>query len=149
MTTEDKIVERDIRDNYSGEYRMTELHRNARKTGQWLAQDESGETSYLIGNSKERLEAYIESMVDSFRKKYALELETVPDAANDHDLPYKPTIETAREGDNIFGIVAGGHRALKRVVGRETANRMKDRAMDAGSYDEALAIVREYCVLPK
>ena len=57
----------------------------------------------------------------------------------------KPQVTLVGEDGNVFNLIAICSRALKRVGQRDKASEMSARCFSAGSYDEALQIMMEYC----
>lgn len=57
----------------------------------------------------------------------------------------KPEVQVIGEDGNVFAILARVSRALKRAGDREAARELQARVTsEAGSYEEALAIMEEY-----
>ena len=49
------------------------------------------------------------------------------------------------ENGNVFNVIGRTSRALKKAGLEDEAKEFKDRAFKAGSYDEVLRLVMEYC----
>jgi hypothetical protein len=59
----------------------------------------------------------------------------------------KPIAKVTGEDGNVFSTMAICTKALKRAGLDEKAKEMSDRCFDSGSYEEAIAIMAEYCEL--
>ena len=57
----------------------------------------------------------------------------------------KPTVELSGIDGNVFCIIGTVSKALKRAGMPDKAKEFSSRAMNAGSYDEVLAMCFEYC----
>ena len=57
----------------------------------------------------------------------------------------KPRVKLVGENGNVFNLMAICSRALKNAGQSDKAKEMSDKILSCGSYDEALAIMMEYC----
>ena len=56
----------------------------------------------------------------------------------------KPECPIIGADGNVFNLIGIASRTLKRSGMPEAANEMRERVMDSGGYDNALAIIMEY-----
>ena len=56
----------------------------------------------------------------------------------------KPKVQLVGENGNVFNLLGICTRALKRADQYEEAQKLQERVMSCGSYNEALAIMLEY-----
>lgn len=59
----------------------------------------------------------------------------------------KPTAKVIGQDSNVFVTLGICSKALKKAGQHEQAREMQSKVMDSGSYNEALAIMMEYCEL--
>lgn len=57
----------------------------------------------------------------------------------------KPTVQLTGENGNVFNLLGICRNALKRANQADKAKEMSDNVFASKSYDEALAIMNEYC----
>ena len=57
----------------------------------------------------------------------------------------KPTVQLIGENGNVFNVIGKTKKALERAGMREEAKAFTDKAFAAGSYDEVLRLVMDYC----
>lgn len=57
----------------------------------------------------------------------------------------KPTVQLSGQDGNVFNLIAICSKALKRAGLEDQAKEMTNKAMNSGSYDEALQIMMQYC----
>lgn len=73
--------------------------------------------------------------------------EAIKEAIKSLSSSTKPVAKVIGEDGNVFNLIGICMRVLKRVGQPEKAKEMQGRIFKAGSYDEALAIMGEYCDL--
>lgn len=56
----------------------------------------------------------------------------------------KPTVQLVGEDGNVFAIIGRVAKTLKRAGQPEKAQEFRDKAMQAGSYDEVLRLCMDY-----
>jgi len=57
----------------------------------------------------------------------------------------KPRVKLVGENGNVFNLMALCSRALKNAGQEDKAKEMRDKIFSCGSYNEALAIMMDYC----
>lgn len=57
----------------------------------------------------------------------------------------KPRVKLVGENGNVFNLTAICSRALKNTGQADKAKEMSDKIFSCGSYNEALAIMMDYC----
>ena len=57
----------------------------------------------------------------------------------------KPTAKLVGENGNVFNLIAICKKALEKAGQHEKAKEMQNKIFGSGSYDEALAIMMDYC----
>jgi len=57
----------------------------------------------------------------------------------------KPCVQLTGEDGNVFSIIGRVSKALKRAKQPDKATEFKNKAFNAGSYDEVLQLAMKYC----
>jgi hypothetical protein len=57
----------------------------------------------------------------------------------------KPVAKLVGKDGNVFNLIAICYKALKNAGQEDKAKEMQNKIFGCGSYDEALAIIRDYC----
>lgn len=57
----------------------------------------------------------------------------------------KPTIKLSGQDGNVFNLIGIASKALKSEGLRDEASKMTSKCFNAGSYDEAIQVIMEYC----
>ena len=57
----------------------------------------------------------------------------------------KPKVNLIGKNGNIFNLVGIASKELKKAGLEEQSNEMKNKVLAAGSYEEALCIIMDYC----
>lgn len=65
-------------------------------------------------------------------------------SGNEFWCPEKPTAKIVGENGNIFNVLGIARKALIGNGQKKEADEMKNKAFNAGGYDEALQIITEY-----